>query len=270
VATSELRREVARLRAEAAERSAALARPAGSVRHPSAAGAAIDEADIAAAVERWRASRPAEEEPRAPERPATRLRPVELPVDVARLTIPEAVRLLEQNLLTEAQREQLFQELREAGRIDDYVAEIERLAAADPDDPQLKVRLGYAYLQKLFGMTSGPEAGTWAFKADATFGEALALDPENWEARFLKAVSLSNWPPFLGKGPEAIDHFETLIEQQESLPPRPEFAETYLFLGNVLFANGKAAEAQETWRDGLALFPDSSELRAAIERAEKR
>lgn len=268
---ADLRGEIADLRSTLAEQTRRLDARAGAYT-PSApaAGPVIQETEIAASVARWQAAHPAPEPDRSgtPER-VPHLQAVELPLDVADLSIPEVIRLLEQDALTADQRQQLFEELRAAGRIDDYVAEIERLAEADPANPALRVALGNAYLQKLFGVKGGPEAGTWAMKSDAAFGQALELDPENWEARFLKAISLSNWPAFLGKGREAMDHFEVLVEQQESMAPRPEFAQTYLFYGNVLAANGDPGEALAVWRRGLSLFPDVRELREAIANAER-
>jgi tetratricopeptide (TPR) repeat protein len=269
-ALGELWTEIEGLRAELAGQGRRLEDLRRGPAATPAGGPALDEADIAAAVERWRAAHP-EPDRTGDDEPASgpRLRPVALPVDVASLSIPELVRLLDEQALTEDQRQQLFEELRQSGRMDEYVAEIERLAAEDPTNPELQVALGNAYLQRLFGANPGPEQGTWAFKSDAAFGRALELDPENWEARFLKAVSLSNWPAFLGKGREAMDHFETLVEQQESLAPRPEFAQTYLFYGNVLAANGDPGEALAVWRRGLSLFPDSGALRDAIATAER-
>jgi lipopolysaccharide biosynthesis regulator YciM len=43
---------------------------------------------------------------------------------------------------------------------------------------------------------------------------------------------------------------------------------TYLFLGNLYQSNGEREKALEIWRDGLELFPDSQELRSAVELAE--
>lgn len=266
--------EIARLREDLAVTRRRLEGRAGSpTAAPAAPGTTIDEAEVAAAVERWRAAHPLPESEtngeRSPGPRGPRLQAVDLPVDVAGMTIPEIVRLLDQNALDHDQQQQLFEELRATGRLDEYVAEIERLAAENPTDPALQVALGNAYLQKLFGVKGGMEAGTWAMKSDGAFGKALDLDPENWEARFLKAVSLSNWPAFLGKGREAIDHFEILVEQQESMAPRPEFAQTYLFYGNVLAASGDPDEALSIWRQGLRLYPDVVELREAVGNAER-
>ena len=179
------------------------------------------------------------------------------------------MRLLSGNRFDDQRQQEIFEELRTNGRIDEYVAAIEALAAASPEDAELQVALGHAYLQKLFGMGNSPDMGDVAMKSDRAFDQALAIDENNWNARFSKAVSLSNWPAFLGRAPEAIEHFELLIEQQEGLPPRPEFAMPYLFLGNMHQAAGKREQAIAAWRAGLALFPTSEELRRALELAEK-
>jgi tetratricopeptide (TPR) repeat protein len=188
--------------------------------------------------------------------------------DLAAVPILELVRVLADEGLTDLERQELFQRLRETGRIDEYVAAIEALTAADPENAELQVALGHAYLQQLFGVGHAPEQqGALAMKADAAFDRALELDDQNWAARFSKAVSLSNWPDFMGRGPEAIEHFETLLEQQAAVPKRDEFAMTYLFLGNMQQAGGQREKAVATWRAGLELFPGMEELQRAIELA---
>ena len=73
-------------------------------------------------------------------------------------------------------------------------------------------------------------------------------------------INLSFWPPIFGKGAEAISQFETLLGQQKSQSPQPQFAETYLWLGNLYAQSGKMDLAQQTWSDGLLLFPDDEDL----------
>jgi tetratricopeptide (TPR) repeat protein len=260
----ELWRENERL---AARLSEGLERRTGGLAAAAAPPAEMGEAEIGAALERWRAAQ-AFEAPaaRKPGRGGGRVPSSEL--DLATIPIQELVVALANEGLTNFERQELFQKLREAGRIDEYVAAIEKLAAEDPENAELQVALGHAYLQKLFGVDNAPEQqGILAFAADAAFDRALELDDGNWSARFSKAVALSNWPAFMGRGPEAIEHFELLLEQQGALPKRPEFAMTYLFLGNLLKAGGERGEALATWRAGLELFPDVEDLRRALELA---
>jgi tetratricopeptide (TPR) repeat protein len=252
-----LRAANARLAEELARRSVApLAAPVDD--------AAIGEAEIAAALARWEAANPAAS---GSAKAARETSVAAAALDLATMPIGELVQALQSARFTHAERQELFEKLRDAGRIDEYVAAIEALAAANPDDPDLQVALGHAYLQKLFGLGNSPEAGVYAVKSDDAFTHALELDETNWGARFSKAVSLSNWPAFLGRGPEAIEHFETLLDQQEGLPKREEFALTYLFLGNMYDASGKRDDALATWREGLELYPGFDDLRRAFEAA---
>ena len=87
----------------------------------------------------------------------------------------------------------------------------------------------------------------------------LELDDRHWEARFSKAVSYTFWPEFLGKRKPAIQHFETLVAQQEAMPASPEQAQTYLYLGNLL-QRTDPAQARELWSKGARRHPDNQEL----------
>jgi len=161
--------------------------------------------------------------------------------------------------------EALWQKLREEKKIDGVLAEIERQAALEPGNPDLQSELGQAYLQKLFDVGIGPMAAAWGEKADRAFDRALELDDAHWEARFHKALALSNWPDFLGKQGEAIHQFELLMDRQERVAPSAEHAYTYFFLGNMYEQNGQREQALAAWQRGLERFPDSTDLRAKVE-----
>lgn len=160
----------------------------------------------------------------------------------------------------------LWQKLREEKRIDGVLAEIERQAENAPNNPDLQNELGKAYLQKLFDVGMGPMAAAWGQKADLAFDHALELDETHWEARFHKAVALSNWPAFLGKQKESIHQFELLVEQQEHGVPAPEQAMSYYFLGNLYDQNGDHEKALATWQRGADRFPEDANLRQKTER----
>jgi len=163
---------------------------------------------------------------------------------------------------------EIWKELREAGLAEKALARIRERAEANPSDPDLQVELGSAYIQQLLSLPDGPERGTLAMNADLAFDTALALDEHHWEARFMKATSLSFWPPIFGKQEEAIHQFERLrIQQEESGEIRDEYAQTYLFLGNLHLQRGDRDAAVEAWRQGLLLFPESDEIRAQLESA---
>jgi tetratricopeptide (TPR) repeat protein len=161
-------------------------------------------------------------------------------------------------------------DLARAGLLDEVLALFEKQAAENPDDTKVQTALGNAYLNKLFNSPQGPEAGIWGTKADKAFDKALALDNHNWEARYVKAISLSNWPAFLGKQPEAISNLETLVQQQSEGPVQPHYAQTYLTLGNLYKQTGKSDQALAMWQQGLALFPDNADLLKQIQIAQQQ
>jgi tetratricopeptide (TPR) repeat protein len=169
--------------------------------------------------------------------------------------------------LSEMQRQELWQRLAQAGRLDELVALFEERAEQRPNDPDAQVDLGQAYLQKVFASGNGPMAGKWAMDADRSFDRALTLDERHWDARFAKAVSLSFWPPALGKQGEAIKHFETLVAQQEQTSQEPKHAQAYLMLGNTYQQIGDQAKALAAWQKGAALFPDDAALAQQIANA---
>jgi tetratricopeptide (TPR) repeat protein len=215
---------------------------------------------IDAAVARWMASN-------AAEIPAASTRSGEARPQEAGSDLGDTQSIVDRILgggFDDEEAQALWDRLRKEGRIDEVVAAIEELVAERPNDPDLAVDLGNAYIQKIFDVGMGPMAGLFGQKADEAFDRALELDPEHWEARFTKAVSLSNWPAFLGKAGEAIAQFETLATQQEAGSAEPHFSQTYYFLGNMYLQTGETGKAVEAWKRGLALFPGDELLSGQI------
>src|SRR2546421_12394825 len=142
------------------------------------------------------------------------------------------------------QKRDAWKQLRDAGKLDQAIAELEQRTANDPTRAEYPATLGQAYLQKCGTIKDVREQGILAMQADKVFDAALSLDPSNWEARFTKAVAMSYWPPVLNKGDEVIQHFQTLIEQQEAQAPQPNFAESYSWLGDQYQKAGRTNDAQ--------------------------
>jgi tetratricopeptide (TPR) repeat protein len=158
----------------------------------------------------------------------------------------------------------MWRQLREAGKLDPAIADLEQRLTNEPRSAEIAAALGQAYLQKCASMQDVREQGILAMQADKVFDTALSADPANWEARFTKAVAMSYWPPVLNKTEEVIQHFETLVQQQETQNPQPQFADTYLWLGQQYQKAGRADDARATWQRGSALFPDHEPLRAKL------
>jgi tetratricopeptide (TPR) repeat protein len=147
-----------------------------------------------------------------------------------------------------------------SGRMKELLAEFEAAAAANPRDATTQLQLADAYLAYV---QMDPTKYQYSMKADEVFDQVLQQEPGNWQARFQKAVSYTFWPDFLGKKTAAIEHFEKLIEQQQSMPLQPEHAQVYLYYGNLLEARDPA-RARAAFQRGLQRHPDNHELRTKL------
>jgi hypothetical protein len=97
-------------------------------------------------------------------------------------------------------------------------------------------------------------------KADQLFDAALTQDPSDWAAQFYKTSAMTYWPPELNQGAKVVQQFQALIQQQELEPAQPEFALTYLRLGDFFQKTSDASDAAQVWQRGATLFPGNSEL----------
>jgi len=162
------------------------------------------------------------------------------------------------------QRQAAWKQLRDAGELDQVLATLKQGAANNPTSAEYSTALGEAYVYKLQTIRDFHEVSILALQADQSFNAALGVDPANWEAQFFKASALSRWPPEMNKGPEVIQQFSHLIDQQEAMPPQPQFAQTYALLGDQYIKTGQRDYAVQTWRLGLAKFPGDSTLQGRI------
>lgn len=156
---------------------------------------------------------------------------------------------------TYEQKQAAWGQLRSAGKLDQVITELEQRIAASGTVPEYHASLGQACLQKAGTIQDIREQGILGMKADQSFEAALNLDPQNWEARFWKATAMSYWPPQLGKGKEVIEQYLELVKQQEVRPPEPQYAQTYVLLGDEYKKQGHPEYAAEIWKRGLGLFP---------------
>jgi hypothetical protein len=162
------------------------------------------------------------------------------------------------------QKQAVWKRLKETGKLDLAIGELEQRLASNPQVPELSATLGQAYMKKCAQIQDVREQALLAMKADQTLEAALNLDPSNWEARFTKTVGMSYWPAELNKGEEVIKEFSKLIEQQESQAPQPHFARSYTWLGEQYRKAGYPDYAAQVWQRGAALFPSDAELRAKL------
>ena len=162
------------------------------------------------------------------------------------------------------QKQDAWKYLGAAGKLDQAITELEKRISMDPSNAVSAAVLGHAYLHKCGEIKDVREQGILAMQADKLFDTSLGLDSSNWEARFMKAVAMSYWPPMLNKGDEVIQHFQTLIDQQEAQAPQPHFAATYAWLGDQYQKAGRTDDAKAVWERGSTLFPSDVNLRTKL------
>jgi tetratricopeptide (TPR) repeat protein len=102
--------------------------------------------------------------------------------------------------------------------------------------------------------------GILAMQADQSFNAALKIDPQNWEANFVKASSTYYWPPDEKRDNDNVQRLASLIDQQETMTPNPAFVQTYVVLGNQYEKMGQHDKAVATWQLGLQKFPSDAAL----------
>jgi len=168
--------------------------------------------------------------------------------------------------LLAARREKaaMLDQLSKQGQLEAVIAELQQRAAANPKDAKIPTTLGEAQLylvRTLHESNADPDqVGILAMQADQSFNTALKIDPQNWEAQFVKASTMYYWPPNDARDNDAVQRLSHLIDQQETMTQHPEFVQTYLALGKQYQKMGKSAEAIATWQLGLQKFPGDPAL----------
>jgi tetratricopeptide (TPR) repeat protein len=165
------------------------------------------------------------------------------------------------------EKQATWKQLQDAGGLDQAIAALKAGMAKHPNNAAYPAELGVAYINKVItAKKSGDfnEIAILGMQADQSFDAALKIDPSNWEAQYYKAASLAYWPPEMNKGPEVIQRFSSLIDQQETMPPQPQFAQTYVLLGEQYQKAGQPDQAIKIWRRGAATFPGDPALQKKI------
>jgi tetratricopeptide (TPR) repeat protein len=172
-------------------------------------------------------------------------------------------------LAAHGNKHDMFDQLRKDGQLDAVIAELQQRAATNSGDPGTRTTLGEALLNKIRSLHDAGnedlnEIGILAMQADQNFNAALKVDPQNWEAQFVKYSSMTYWPADPTRDASTVQHLSSLIDQQEGMPSQPQFAQTYVVLGNQYQKMGKSDEAKATWQLGAQKFPGDPTLQKKI------
>jgi tetratricopeptide (TPR) repeat protein len=170
------------------------------------------------------------------------------------------------------EKQALFDELRkDPQQLDAVISQLKQEAAQNPNNPEIPTIIGEAQINELRTLAENGGAvanhdqiGILAMQADQEFDTALQIDPKNWEAQFVKYSTLYYWPASPQTDNQAIQGLTSLIDQQENMSSSPEFAQTYVMLGNEYQKMGQPDKALATWQLGAQEFPGDSTLQKKI------
>lgn len=162
---------------------------------------------------------------------------------------------------TYKERQAVLAQMKAAGKLPTLISDLRKQAATDPDSAEIPALMGEAMLQSISPDMEINQKGILAMGADQQFDAALKADPNNWEANYYKAASLSHWPPGLNKGDEVMQRFNDLIDLQEkSTAPQPEYVKSYVVYGDYYQTVGNLDAAKAVWQRGLQVFPNDPAL----------
>ena len=171
--------------------------------------------------------------------------------------------LLDAGLVGE-EAEALWDQAAEAGQLHELLEAMEEHMAGLPETAVKHADRARAYYEAARALPTN-EDGNWWVDSDDAYSHALELDPDHWDARYEKARNMSFWPVAYGGQAQAIRHFEVLVESQRASSPSPREAKTYVWLGNLYDQQGRRADAEALWREGLARHPQDDWLRKKVE-----
>lgn len=168
------------------------------------------------------------------------------------------------------EKQALFDELRkDPQQLDAVISELKQEATQNPNNPEIPTTIGEAQLNEIRAMKENgnnavDQIGILAMQADQEFSAALQIDPKNWEAQFVKDSSMYYWPADPQRDGQVVQSLTGLIDQQEKMPSNPNFAQTYVMLGNEYQKIGQPDKAMATWQLGAQEFPSDSTLQKKI------
>jgi hypothetical protein len=174
---------------------------------------------------------------------------------------------LESGIVSEDELNRLWETLPGSGLEAEAVAKFKSYVEKNPNEPNAHYGLGIALTSKLMG-GSPLEQMMLSAQSDKAFTQALKLDDSHFGARFSKAISYTYYPAIAGKGPEAIKQFGILVERHGGDRSNPLMKDVYFNLGNEYLKVGNTKKARETYRAGLAVFPDAEQIREKLDAME--
>jgi tetratricopeptide (TPR) repeat protein len=168
-----------------------------------------------------------------------------------------------------AEKQAILDELRKDGGSEAVIADLKQMATANPTDPEIPTTIGEAEINEIraikeSGSSDTDQIGILAMQADQEFNTALQIDPQNWEAQFVKYSMMYYWPANPQTDNQVVQNLSNLIDEQGNMPANPSFAQTYVMLGNEYQKIGQSDKAMATWQLGAQQYPSDSALQKKL------
>jgi len=146
---------------------------------------------------------------------------------------------------------------------DRAIAFFQDLVTAHPSAANAHLNFGFAYVDKI------PVAGaiTQVILANNALGEfttAVTLQP-SWIAYYTRGNSYLFWPKIFNRTRLGIDDLKEALKIQKADRKRAHHVRVYVALGDGYWKMDQTADAIDTWRAGLAEFPDAAALKARLD-----
>ncbi|MEO8440817.1 MAG: hypothetical protein ABI540_11435 [Spartobacteria bacterium] len=144
--------------------------------------------------------------------------------------------------------------------VNECIAALENVLAAQPDDQVARVYLGSAYTLRSRDLPIGPAKLSALRKGIALMDEAAAAAPGNADVLLNRAVTTQALPGFLGRrkiARQQLDELVTLVEKKPSSLSPADRQLLYLNAGEAARQAGSKARARELWQRGLTIKADA-------------
>lgn len=156
----------------------------------------------------------------------------------------------------------------DAKAVVECIETLQAVLAREPENQLARVYLGSAYTLRSRDLWIGPKKLETLKQGGAFMDQAVAAAPDDPRVRLVRAVNSLKLPRLFGRRKLAIEDFEKLLLNIETLAPEEQQA-VYFFAGTAFEDEGQRKRAIELWEKGLRLSASTetaAKLRALLQR----
>lgn len=145
---------------------------------------------------------------------------------------------------------------------DRAIAFFKKLTTDHPSASNAHLNYGFAYVDKI------PDAGaiTQVILANNALGEftrSLELKP-SWIGLYTRGNSYLFWPRIFNRTSLGLADLNEALKMQKAETKKHYHVRVYIALGDGYWKSDDIVQASNTWRVGLAEFPDNERLKARL------